>query len=101
MFAAKRAAVRLSGERLAVEAGAEGGGFDEARLALQEATRLANVSSQVGSQRPIQGAAVSPDSGTLATADWAGIVSFWSLEDNVRRLKTVQARARAADIPVR
>jgi hypothetical protein len=82
LFSMKRARQRVSGE--------EEGGMEEARLVLHDATRLVCVSSQVGSKRPIQGTALSPDSSTLAAADWNGVVSFWAPEGNIRRLKNLQ-----------
>jgi WD40 repeat protein len=82
---------RISSEQLLVEDAAYGGGAaDESRMVLQDAARLTCVSSQVGSKRPIQGVALSPDSGTLATADWNGVVTFWAPEENIRLLKNLQ-----------
>lgn len=63
---------------------------DERRLVVGDAARLHNASSQIGGKRPIQGCEVSPDGTTLATADWDGIVSFWTLEDKLVRLQVTQ-----------
>ena len=37
---------------------------------------------------------MSPDSSTVATADWNGIVSFWQLTDNIEPIKSFQVRNR-------
>jgi WD40 repeat protein len=93
-FSAKRANVRLEGERLANDHGGdEGDIINEAQLVLRDACSLTNVSSQVAGKRPVQGAAISPDNSTLATADWNGIVSFWSLDDNITSVKSFQVCA--------
>lgn len=96
LFAAKRARDRVGLERAlfeeagAPEATAGGGAVDEARLALQDAAKLSNVATQVAGKRPVQGVAVSPDSGTLATADWSGIVTFWRLDESLTFLNNSQ-----------
>jgi U4/U6 small nuclear ribonucleoprotein PRP4 len=41
-------------------------------------------------KRPAQGAAISPDSSTLATAAWNGGVSLWNIED-MREVSTFAA----------
>lgn len=96
-FAAKRARDRLDFERALYEESTASDpdatnteAIDEARLTLQDAAKLTNAATQVAGKRPVQGVGVSPDSGTLAAADWNGIVSFWRLDESLTFLSSVQ-----------
>jgi U4/U6 small nuclear ribonucleoprotein PRP4 len=90
-YAAVRAGERLAAQRsAAVDGGAAAA--DERRLVLEDAALLRNTSSQIGGRRPLQGCEVSPDGTTVATADWDGIVAFWTLEEKLVRLKMAKVR---------
>eukprot|EP00892_Ulva_mutabilis_P009024 jgi/Ulvmu1/6494/UM003_0127.1 len=89
-YAAQRAHGRLEAQRSAAEDGGTAAA-EERRLVVGDASRLVNTSSQLGGRRPLQGCSVSPDGSTVATGDWDGIVAFWTLEDQLQKLKVSQA----------
>ena len=49
-----------------------------------------HANMQVAGKRPVQGAAISPDNATLATADWNGIVAFWALDNDISQIRSFQ-----------
>ena len=48
---------------------------------LQELNKFGQLGSQVGDDRPMSLAVFSPDSTTLATAGWSGVIRLWAIPE--------------------
>ncbi|KAF8062934.1 hypothetical protein HT031_003773 [Scenedesmus sp. PABB004] len=83
-----RAAARLADARARVGGGLETlRALDGAHAASESAAaRLAQISSEIGDDRPIQGVAFSPDGAMLATCGWGGNVALWTADASCRRV---------------
>ncbi|KAF6260005.1 WD40-repeat-containing domain protein [Scenedesmus sp. NREL 46B-D3] len=68
--------------------------LDAARKASESAARrLAQVSSEIGDDRPIQGVQFSPDGSVVATCGWGGSVALWTADASCKRVWAFRAAA--------
>lgn len=68
--------------------------LDAARKASESAARrLAQISSEIGDDRPIQGVQFSPDGSTVATCGWGGSVALWTADGSCKRVWAFRAAA--------
>ncbi|WIA19731.1 hypothetical protein OEZ85_005656 [Tetradesmus obliquus] len=68
--------------------------LDAARKASESAARrLAQISSEIGDDRPIQGVQFSPDGSTVATCGWGGSVALRTADGSCKRVWAFRAAA--------